>query len=129
MPLTIKTMNQKGYIKENYLMSFIDFARLSNSRENMFPLTLNNESKEHKALKFKIAMELVEKGHKVFVEAILKGNLGRPDIISISPKGEGFIWEIVNSESQESINLKLNKYPIDFDVQFIKINEPLEVII
>lgn len=120
-------MNQKQYTKEAYLRSFIDFTKLSNSRENMFPLTLCNESDEHKIKKFKVALELVKKGHLVYIEPVLKNNLGRPDIISISPLGEGYIWEIVNSETEESMNEKLDKYPIDFAVEFIKLNEHINL--
>ena len=119
-------VNQKPYSKENYLKNFIDFTKLSHSAENSFPLSLNNESIQHKLIKFTLACKLRDRGHTVIIEAVLKNGLGRPDIVSIDQEGNGYIWEIINTEKKESINKKIDNYPIDFDLNFIYCNKPLE---
>lgn len=117
----------KIYIKENYLKSFIKFSSLTGNKENMFQYCKNN-SEEHEDMKFKVFKTLIKLDYKVFTEVEFKKG-GRADIVAFDIKGNGHILEIIHSESQESINKKLNNYPIDFEFHEIFTNKPMELII
>ena len=117
-------MGNKYLKKENYLKSFIKFHSLTGNKSNFFPIN-PNESNLHRDTKYKIGVELIKRGFEVIFEAEFKTG-GRADICAIDPKGNGYIFEVVNSESEESIKNKLNKYPIDFVIEIIKCSDPLE---
>lgn len=119
-------MDSKYYSKINYLKSFIEFCSLTGNKDNFCKYVRVN-GKKHELMKFKVYMELIDRGFEVLTEARFKNNLGVADIIAFSPKGDGYIFEIVNTETQESIDRKMNKYPIDFEIIVIKCSEPLEV--
>lgn len=118
-------MGNKYLKKENYLNSFIKFNSLTGNKENMFQFCKNNDE-IHEDTKYKVFKELIKRGFSVYSEVEFKNNLGRCDLLAFDSKGNGIIFEIVNSESEDSINNKLNKYPIDFSIEVIKCNEPLE---
>lgn len=117
-------MNQKTYSKLNYLKTFIKFNSLSGSKENLFNYCKNN-SDLHEIVKFRTFIELIKRNYIVYSEVEFKKG-GRADLVCIDQKGEGHIFEIVNSESNESIKNKLDKYPIDFEVHVIYCNKNLE---
>lgn len=118
-------MSEKYLKKENYLKSFIKFNSLSGSRENCF-LINENESALHRDTKYKICVELIKRGYKIFTEVEFKNNLGRADILCFDKKGNGTIFEIINSEKEDSIKEKLDKYPIDFNFETIICNKKIE---
>ena len=114
------------YFKINNLKRLVETKYLSGNRVNYFAVNLN-ESDEHRNLKFKVFVELVKKDFEVYTEITFKdGN--RPDILAFNKKtGEGYIFEIVNSESEESVKSKYCKYDINFELFFIYTNKPLEI--
>lgn len=117
--------NKKNYGKINWLKQNIEFSSLTGNKENMFQYCKNNTD-EHEDMKYKVFKELVTKGYSVFTEVeFLSG--GRADIVCFDDKGNGWIFEIVHTESQESISSKMNKYPIDFDLEVIYTNKPVEL--
>jgi RecB family endonuclease NucS len=118
-------MGSKYTQKSNYLKSFIKFNSLTGSKENMFQYFSNNTDL-HEITKFRVFMELIKRGYKVFTEVEFKEGKGRADIVCFDSKGNGYIIEIVNSEGQESINEKYDKYPIDFEIIVIHCNKPIE---
>lgn len=120
-------MNIKNFAKIRNLKNQINFNCLTGNKSNMFCIN-NNESDLHRYTKYKICVELVKRNYEVFTEVIFK-NRKRADIVAINEQGEGFIFEIVNTESEESIAEKLDSYPIDFNVEIIKCGEPLELVI
>lgn len=108
----------KNYSRSNYLKSFIEFNSLTGNKSNMFCIN-KNESKEHRNKKFEICCELIDNGFEAFTEVIFKDK-SRADIVCFDNKGNGKIIEIAKSEKEKSIKNKLNKYNIEFDLEFIK---------
>lgn len=108
---------QKLYLKENFLKNYIKFNSLTGSKENMFQYCKNN-SWLHEQTKFKVFSQLINKNYKVFTEVEFKSG-GRADIVAFDIDGEGYIFEIVHTESEDSIRNKINTYPIDFNLEFI----------
>lgn len=119
-------MGLKGaYTKMNYFKSFIKFNSLTGSKENMFKINLG-ESDEHRLTKFNVCVELIKRGYSVFTEVKFnEGGIG--DVVAFDSCGNGKIFEIVHSEKEESIKLKLDLYPIDFELEVIYTNKPLEL--
>jgi len=115
---------KKKYTKENRLKQQIKYNSLSGSKANMFQYCKNNGIL-HEETKFKVFQHLVRLNHTVYTEVEFKDK-NRADIVSFDEKGNGYIFEIVNSESQESINNKLDKYDIDFELFFVYCNKPIE---
>ena len=79
----------------------------------------SNNSYLHELVKFQIAYKLKSQGYKVFTECRLSGG-GRADIVAISKNSDGYIIEVINSETEARFNKKLNDYPLEFDI--IKVN-------
>ncbi len=117
-------MNQKSMYKMKNLKNFISFNSLCGNKSNMFCIN-NNESEIHRYIKYRICTELVKKGYEFFTEVILKSGK-RCDIIAFSKEGEGTIIEVINSESEESINQKAIDYPMEFNFYTINCSEKLE---
>lgn len=107
----------KMYLRENYLKNYINFNSLTGSKEDMFQYCKNN-SFIHENVKFKVFCQLINKGYKVLTEVEFK-NKQRADIVAFDKEGNGYIIEIVHSESDESIKNKINTYPIDYELFFI----------
>jgi len=77
-----------------------------------------NNNYLHELVKFQISYKLKKEGYLVFTECRIKG--GRADVCVVSPGGDGFIIELLNSESEERFNEKLDKYDLDWTI--IKVN-------
>ena len=124
--------NYKIYKKKERIKDFFKYNSLSGSKLNLFQYNVNKYKEDeisiHEQFKFKIFCILRNKGFQTLIEPEFKGNLGRPDIIywneDLSICG---IFEIVSSESEESIKKKTCNYPIDFELNFIYVNKPLEI--
>jgi len=106
---------QKNYRK---LMGFIQ----NNYSEGCIKIT-NGEGHLHARVKVEVAHWLKKNDYKVYSEANFRGSLGRPDLIAINEQGYGYIVEIVNSESEMSLNLKLKKYPSEFELIIVKVKD------
>ena len=71
-----------------------------------------SESESHIRKKFELWLKLKKAGYSVWTEVITKKSL-RMDVLAFK---EG-IWtgyEVIESESEESIKEKIKKYPVDF---------------
>jgi hypothetical protein len=77
-------------------------------------------------MKFEICKQLSRWGHEWYSEAVFTRGRGRCDVIDASA---GIIYEVLASESEESIARKRLKYPAEFEVREIdakqKFNEKL----
>ncbi len=71
-----------------------------------------NNSFEHEKVKFEIAYKLKKQGYKVFTECRISG--GRVDLAVISPKADGYIIEVLKTESKERYEAKLDRYDINW---------------
>jgi len=110
-------MSEKDSYIRNRLIQNIRFSNRSGSHVNCFRYHKNN-SDEHEDTKYQVYKKLIKTGYDVWVEPIFNdGN--RADIVAIKD-GKGYIVEILHSESEESYNLKKNKYPQEF--MLIKVN-------
>jgi len=67
----------------------------------------------HELAKYFKYTELKKQDIEVVVEGIFSNNKGRADVIDLD---NGIAFEIVNTESEGSIILKRNKYPIPIEV-------------
>jgi len=78
----------------------------------------SNETENHINMKFNICKYLKKMGKEFYTEAILVGGKGRADIINAD---DAVIYEVVQTESKKSLQLKANKYPLE--VRFVKANQ------
>jgi hypothetical protein len=88
-------------------------------KENYIKIYPNN-SLRHEEVKFQIAHKCIRNGFKVYSECRFTQNRGRADLVIISPQGIGWIIEVICSESRESIDKKLCKYPLEFEFLEVK---------
>jgi len=79
------------------------------------------ESDAHYLQKAKICKNLLNEKHSFVTEAVFSKGLGRADIIDIT---NGIIYEVVESEKEESIIRKKAKYPLDLVV--VKTNKEFD---
>ena len=102
---------QKVYNRRNKILSLVHPSSKLGSYSNCIRINFNN-SLEHERKKFEIALELIKSGIEIFTEVeFLTG--GICDILSIDKNGDALIYEIVNTESKESIAAKKLKYPFE----------------
>lgn len=67
----------------------------------------------HELVKFLVCKKLrFIYGCEIWTEVEFKNNNGRGDILCIDKSGNGNIIEILDSESNEKFNIKLDKYPL-----------------
>lgn len=69
----------------------------------------SGETYEHVLKKLEVCYYLKKQGKSFITEGIFKDNGLRCDILNLD---DGYIVEIINSESQESIDVKKEKYPL-----------------
>jgi hypothetical protein len=91
--------------------------RISNRHKNCLKWS-PNELDGHLQMKFAICRHLLAKGKEFYTEAIFNDG-GRADIINAD---DAVIYEVVDSESEESINRKRVDYPLPIIV--VKANQP-----
>jgi len=89
----------------------LQHIRVSNRKLNCLRWH-NNESREHIIKKLDICRWLKEINHVFITEAIFL-NEARADVVDLS---EGVVYEILVSESEESCDEKVKKYPEEFEV-------------
>ena len=86
--------------------------RTSNRNRNAFRWS-NNETKAHIDMKFAICRKLKEWGHEFYTEAIFDDTGLRADVID---EDAGIIYEVVNTENNDSILRKGRHYPLEIRV-------------
>lgn len=116
---TIQRLNNRRTSKristKSYAISQVkDVARRDtwcSSHENCFRYSLPPaESPAHRDKKFERHVYWRDRGASVFTELILQ-NGSRPDLVVCMPDGDVFIEEILESEKDENIEKKKEKYP------------------
>ena len=104
---------QRAWKKQRLIQS-IDFK---DRKEGSVKIYKNN-TYLHELIKFQVCWKLKQLGFDVYTECCI--NECRVDVAAISPNSNGFICEILNSESESRYDEKLNKYNIEWEM--IKIN-------
>lgn len=95
----------------------IDMGNKFGSHENCVRISPAN-SLEHEKKKLEICYELAQQGIPFMTEVIFEGRHGRGDIVDLY---NGIIFEVVKSESKESIEEKKKKYPDCFEVKVVRV--------
>lgn len=121
---------QKIYTKQNYLKSeYIDCSTWAGSKLNhvFIPDPELSESEAHLNKKIDICRYLRKNNYEFYTEVKFK-NHHKADIVAFNKlTGDGLIIEIVKSESEESQKKKINEFPIDFELIFVKVNEEFKI--
>ena len=86
--------------------------RTSNRNRNAFRWS-TSETKAHIDMKFSICKALKDWGHEFYTEAIFDSSGLRADVIDAD---EGVIYEVVNTESSESLLKKQTFYPLEIRI-------------
>ena len=86
--------------------------RTSNRNRNAFRWS-NNETKALIDMKFAICRKLKDWGHEFYTEAIFDDTGLRADVIDADA---GIIYEVVNTENNDSILRKGRHYPLEIRV-------------
>jgi len=73
---------------------------------------------KHELIKADLAYVHASKGHSVILEATFKGG-GRCDLICLDCRK---IFEIAVSESEESIQAKLKRYPEGLEIEVVRVD-------
>lgn len=112
-------MNQKKKLWKRYsVLQSLKFSSKSGNKLNLFNYWVSN-SDEHENVKWEIFKYLRKQGYDMLTEAEFVSG-GRADLVAISPTGEGYIIEVLHTESDERFNLKVKKYPQDMEI--VKVN-------
>jgi hypothetical protein len=93
-------------------LRLLDFRSKSGSHVNCIRISTAN-TLEHEIEKLIRAYHLMEHGSDIITEAVFENGGGRADLIDLL---EGIVYEIVNSETEESITKKIIKYPLPVEV-------------
>ena len=108
----VRRLKEKCFSVSNRLQH----VRISNRKINCLRWH-NNESREHIIKKLDICRFLKENEHDFITEAIFL-NGSRADIVDLT---SGKIYEILYSEKEEDCNIKIEKYPCEFEVVKVKV--------
>ncbi len=104
--------------KRNDIRRLIEFANRGRVNSVNFGL---NESFEHAFTKFKICYGLMLAGKEYYTESVWeKPFSGRADIVVLD---DAKVIEILETESDESIELKSKKYPSNLEIEVIRVGE------
>ena len=105
--------------KINKNLGYVRFSNKSGSHVNCFRASVSAdfraESEAHMDTKYRIWKALRRMGHDVIVEPIFTTG-DRADVLDLT---SGVIYEVVNSETDASIEKKRNKYPWPFEIRKI----------
>jgi len=125
-------MNIKQYININKIKRKIRHTSLSGNKDGYFKITKGkgNEHPIHRDTKYKVCCELAKKNFEFYTEVQFK-KYGRADIVAFDELGNGFIIEILNTETEhpEYTEYKKENYPQEFEFIEIKCGEPIELAI
>lgn len=113
------TMNKKKTIKSNNdLLKLIKFRSRHGRKEGCVRVHRAN-TLLHERVKMEIVYWLLKNEYIVYTEAEWKDESGRADIVAIQ-NGQGFIIEVLASESEKKYASKEMKYPKEFTM--VKVN-------
>lgn len=125
-------MNIKQFISINKLKRKIKHTSLSGNKDGYFKITKGkgNEAPLHRDTKYKVCCGLAKKNFEFYTEVEFK-HYGRADIVAFDEFGNGFIIEILNTETEhpEFTENKKENYPSNFEFMTIKCGEPIELCI
>jgi len=108
-------MNKKVELKKYRLLQKIKYSSRSGNKRGYVKIYPNNSYK-HELVKFQIAYKLLSQGFEVYSEVEFN-NGKRADLVAIDKKsGKGYIIEVLNSESNKRYELKLDSYPLEFEM-------------
>lgn len=107
----IQRLRQRNQIRQ--------LIRMSNRKPNVLGWH-SGETDAHIQMKLEICKYLKKIGHEFYTEAIFNdGN--RADIVDAD---EGVIYEVLNSEEFDSIEKKMQVYPLE--IRAVKANQPFK---
>jgi len=108
-------MNQRELLRRrNNIRQLIG---IMNRNRNMLKWS-SNETDNHINMKLEICKYLKKMGKEFYTEAIFVRSMGRADIINAD---DAIIYEVYQTESQKSLELKAKKYPLE--VIFVNANQ------
>ena len=108
-------MNQRELLRRrNNIRQLIG---IMNRNRNMLKWG-SNETDNHINMKLEICKYLKRENKEFYTEAIFVRNMGRADIVNCD---DAVIYEVYQTESRKSLELKAQKYPLD--VIFVKANQ------
>lgn len=110
-------MNKQQFQRMREALQTIEFSNRNGSHVDCIRLN-NNCSDVHNNKIIELCKEFKKNGIAFMTEAKFRDNLGRADIITLS---DHTIYEIMNTESDESILAKQNKYPNIFKIIKVRI--------
>lgn len=115
-------MNKRNSLfKKNRLLQSLKYNTRSGNKEGYCKYYYNN-SDLHEDTKWGIFKKLKNLGFSVWTEC--EFNIGgRGDIVAIDRNGNGYIIEILVSETNEKYLSKKNKYPSEFKIISVDANE------
>ena len=105
-------MRSRGNLVQQRRNEVSRLLRTSNRNRNAFRWS-PNETEAHIDMKFHICKQLKRWGHEFYTEAIFNDTGLRADVIDAD---EGIIYEVVNTESSDSILRKSHHYPLEIRV-------------
>jgi len=111
-------LRQKEKNKWYTINKNLQLVRMSNrfgSQRNVLRWS-GSETKEHVLKKLEVCIELKEFGHEFITEAIFQ-NGTRADILDLT---EGTVYEILHTETDETCNEKVQRYPREVEVVRIR---------
>jgi hypothetical protein len=115
----------KQFYEENRIFKLVRSSNRSGSYTNCFR-AYASESNEHIFKKFLLWRKLIKEGYKCYTECIFENGAGRLDILAVK-EGQGFAFEILESETEQECIEKLKKYlPNEINVTLIKTKEDIE---
>ena len=101
----------KSQLNYNLLQNIYYQDRVGN-KEGYIKYYRNNTD-EHEDTKWEIVKYLKQGLYDVYTECRFRDTRGRADIVAIR-NGSGYIIEVVNTETEKSIEEKKKKYPQEF---------------
>ena len=105
-------MTEKEIFKRYRLIQNIYYQDRVGNKEGFVKLYPNNTI-EHELVKCQIALKLKRLGFEIYSECRFSDKSGRADLVAIKG-GKGYIVEILHSETEETFELKKEKYPSEF---------------
>lgn len=110
-----KTKQQEKYNLINEILHK-SICRNSEGSIKIFP----NNTTEHELIKFQVGLKLKKLGGELYSEVDFVTG-GRADLVYIDLNSNGYIIEILNSETDKQFEEKLKKYPSNFEIIKVKV--------
>jgi hypothetical protein len=110
-----QTKQQEKYNLVNEILHK-SICRNSEGSIKIFP----NNTFRHEEVKSQVAIKLKQLGGELYSEVEFKTG-GRADLVYIDLNSNGYIIEILNSETDKKFEEKVKKYPSNFEIIKIKV--------